>query len=320
MESAEPLKSYRPLTDAELRDLGFGSVVSERSRRLLNPDGTFNVRRTGLPFWSSVSLYHAFLTMRWGYFFGIFVAIYFICNIVFGAAFWLCGPAGLQGEEAMKYGGEFWRAFFFSVQTAATIGYGQIHAVGVVPNLIVTVEALVSVIIFAFGTGLVFARFARPGIGVRFSRNALIAPYRGITSFQFRIANARNNEIIELNATVLLTQFENVDGRRVRKYYVLPLERKRVVFFPLSWTIVHPIDSESPLNGLTKQHLEERKAEFLILLSGVDQIFSQTVHTRSSYAPNDLVWNARFKNIFKEEDDGSLEIAVDHIDDFEPAQ
>lgn len=320
MESAEPLKSYRPLTDAELRDLGFGRVVSERSWRLLNQDGSFNVRRTGLPFWSSVSFYHAFLTMRWGYFFGIFVAFYFLCNIIFGGAFWLCGLDALQGEDAANYGGPFWRAFFFSVQTATTIGYGQVHPVGLVPNLIVTVEAVTSVIIFAFGTGLVFARFARPGIGVRFSRNALIAPYRNITSFQFRIANVRNNEIIELSAKVLFTRFENVDGRRVRKYYSLPLEREKVIFFPLSWTVVHPIDSTSPLHGLTMQQLQEDTAEFLILLSGVDQIFSQTVHTRSSYAASDLVWNARFRNIFREDGNGIIEVAVDHIDEFELAQ
>lgn len=317
MERAESLKAAG-LTEAELRDLGFGTVVSQQSRkRLLNSDGTFNVRRTSLGFWSSLSLYHAFLTMPWPLFFGIFLLLYLLCNVTFAELYLFCGPDALAGQGAINFGGPFWRAFFFSVQTSATIGYGQIHPVGLMPNLIVTAESLFSLLVFALGTGLLFSRFSKPNVRILFSRNALIAPYQNTTAFEFRIVNSRSSELIELQAVVLFTRFEKQNGQNLRKYYLLKLEREKVTFFPLSWTIVHPIDQESPLFGLTPQDLKAGNAEFLILLTGVDETFSQTVHTRSSYVAEDIVWNARFSNIFREKENGALEVVVDHIHDYE---
>lgn len=318
MERAESLKPVG-LTEAELRDLGFGTVVSQQSgKRLLNPDGTFNVRRTGLGFWSSLSLYHTFLTMPWPAFFGIFLLLYLLCNVTFAELYLFCGPEALAGQDAISFGGPFWRAFFFSVQTSATIGYGQIHPVGLMPNLIVTAESLFSLLVFALGTGLLFSRFSRPNVRILFSRNALMAPYQNTTAFEFRIANARSSEVIELHAVVLFTRFEIQDGHHLRKYYLLKLERENVTFFPLSWTIVHPIDQQSPLFGLTPQDLRTGNAEFLILLTGVDETFSQTVHTRSSYVAEDIVWNARFSRNFREKENGTLEVVVDRIHDYEP--
>lgn len=317
MARAESIPSTA-LNETELRDLGFGRVVSERSHeRLLNADGTFNVRRTGLRFRSSFSVYHAFLTMPWWEYFAILFVSYLVANTAFASAYLLCGPQALSGPAVETFGGPFWRAFFFSVQTSATIGYGQIHPVGLPANLIVTAESLISLLSFALATGLLFARFSRPNVHILFSRNALIAPYRDFKSFQFRIANARSSQIIELGATVLFTRFEPDGDRRVRRYYLLSLERPKVVFFPLSWTIVHPINETSPLYGLTAQDLADGNAEFLVLLTGIDETFSQTVHTRSSYVAEDLVWNARFSNIFLQEHAGTLEVAVDRIHEYE---
>ena len=317
MTSAQPIPPPA-LTETELRDLGFGRVVSEQSRqRLLNPDGTFNVRRTGLRFRSSFSIYHAFLTMPWWEYFSILFVSYLAANMAFAGAYLLCGPGALSGPGVESFGGPFWRAFFFSVQTSATIGYGQIHPVGLPANLIVTAESLISLLSFALATGLLFARFSRPNVHILFSRNALIAPYRDLRSFQFRIANARSSQIIELEATVLFTRFEPDGERRMRRYYLLPLERPKVVFFPLSWTVVHPINESSPLYGLTSRDLEEGDAEFLVLLTGIDETFSQTVHTRTSYVAEDIVWNARFANIFRQEQSGTLEVAVDRIHEYE---
>lgn len=317
MQGEESVQSSA-LTEAELRDLGFGRVVSERSRqRLLNADGTFNVRRTGLRFWTSLSVYHAFLTMPWWHFFLIFFVGYLTANALFASAFLLCGPDALAGPDVATFGGLFWRAFFFSVQTSATIGYGQLHPVGLGANLIVTFESLFSLGMYALGTGLLFSRFSKPNVRVLFSRNAIIAPYRDIMAFEFRIANARSTQIIELEAKVLFTRFEQDGAQRVRRYYLLALERQKVVFFPLSWTIVHPIDSASPLRGLSATDLVEGDSEFLVLLSGIDESFSQTVHTRSSYRAEDVVWNARFANIFHEDESGTVEVAVDRLHEIE---
>jgi inward rectifier potassium channel len=281
------------------RDLGFGAVVAGESRqRLLNRDGSFNVSRQGLSLWASLSLYHSLLTMRWWKFLSVVTAFYVLTNVVFASAYVLCGAAALENSASANLGDGFMRAFFFSVETFATIGYGNIAPVGLAPNILMTLESLFGLLGFALATGLLFARFSRPTAQIIFSKSAIIAPYRDITAFEFRITNARRNQIIELEAKVLFARFEDEGGRNVRRFYPLTLERERVTFFPLSWTIVHPITEASPLYGLTSEDLSESNSEFLILLTGIDETFSQTVHTRSSYQAAEVVWNAKFSDVF----------------------
>lgn len=294
-------------SEEETRDLGFGSVVSRESRlRLLNRDGTFNVARTGLNFWSSLNLYHSLLTISWWKFYALVTLFYLLLNAVFALAFMLCGADALQGAASDTFGSGFLRAFFFSVQTFSTIGYGQVTPVGFAANALVTLEALVGLLAVALATGMLFARFSRPTAKIIFSKAAVIAPYRGITAFEFRITNGRSNQIIEMLARVIFTRFEEVEGRRTRRYYNLTLERDKVAFLPLSWTIVHPIDEASPLQGLTDKNLRDWDAEFLVLLTGIDETFSQTVHTRSSYKADEIVWNAKFTNLFSREADDQM--------------
>jgi len=286
--------------EEEGRDLGFGSVVAHESRqRLLNRDGSFNVARRGLSFWTSLSLYHRLLTMSWSKFLALVALSYLIGNLIFAFAYMACGPEALVSSPEVTFKNEFLRAFFFSVETFATIGYGNIIPTGPVVHLVVTIESLVGLLGFALATGLLFARFSRPTAKIIFSQRAIVAPYRDITAFEFRITNARTNQIIELEAKILFAQFEEDEhGKSVRRFYPLSLERDRVVFFPLSWTIVHPVDETSPLYGLTQEDLRRTDAEFLILLTGIDETFSQTVHARSSYKADEVVWNARFANVF----------------------
>lgn len=286
-------------TTDENRDLGFGQkVAGESQRRLLNRDGSFNVARTGLNPFSSFSLYHSLLRITWPRFFGFVVVSYLIANSIFAGAYMLCGPDALMVPENLQIGNRFWEAFFFSVHTMATIGYGNITPVGIAANLIVTIEALFGLLGFALVTGILFSRFSRPTAKILFSDKAIIAPYRGINALEFRITNGRCNEIIELNATVMYSQFEDVGGRRLRRFYPLRLERERVAFFTLSWTLVHPIDEHSPLFGKTERDLQSADAEILVLLTGIDETFSQTVHTRSSYKNDEIVWRAKFGDIY----------------------
>jgi inward rectifier potassium channel len=210
----------------------------------------------------------------------------------------------------------FGRAFFFSVETFATIGYGNIMPVGVPAHIVVTFESLAGLLGFALATGLLFARFSRPTAEVMFSERAVVTKYRGMTAFMFRTANSRSNQLIELEAKVL---FSRLDGAS-RKYDQLSLERTRVVFFPLSWTIVHPIDEKSPLWGLSHEDLTRKEAEFLILLSGTDETFSQMVHARTSYKPHEVVFGHRFVNIYNPIDSqGVVSINVRKLSDTEPA-
>jgi inward rectifier potassium channel len=286
-------------SEEEFKDLGFGTEVARGARqRLLNRDGTFNVVREGLNPLSALSLYHWLLTISWPKFLGFITVSYVGVNALFAVAFMLCGPGALQSTVGSFSGQPFYRAFFFSVYTFATIGYGNIIPVGVAANTLVAIEALVYILGIALATGVIFSRFSRPSARIVYSRNAIVAPYRDKTALEFRIANGRSSQLIEVQIQVILTKLELVDGISVRKFYDLDLERPRVVFFTLSWTVVHPIDKSSPMWGLAKKDLLDADAEVLILLTGVDETLSQTVHSRSSYKADEIVWGAKFANMF----------------------
>jgi inward rectifier potassium channel len=308
------------VSEDEIRDLGFGAVVAEESRqRLLNRDGSFNVARRGLRLGTSLSLYHTLLTTTWTRFMALVVVSYVLINAGFALVFVFCGPGALQSSLPAAGGAGFPQAFFFSIATFSTIGYGNLAPAGLAANLVVAVEALVGLLWLALATGLLFARFSRPTAKIMFSRTAVIAPYRGIKAFEFRIANMRSSQLIEVEATVMFTRFEEHDGRPVRRFHLLPLERSSVAFFPLSWTIVHPIDEASPLNGLTRDDMRRSDAEFLMLLSGVEETFAQRVHARSSYRWDEVVWGAKFSDILHHpHGTEAVTLDVSRLDSIEP--
>jgi inward rectifier potassium channel len=303
------------------KDLGFGQRVAQESRqRLLNQDGSFNVVRKGVPFYRSLSIYHSLLTMSWTKFYALAIGAYLVTNLVFAAGYVLCGPDALRGATATTPLERYAEAFFFSVQTLSTIGYGGLTPRGLAANALVTVEVFGGWIALALAAGLLFARFSRPTAKIVFSQRAVIAPYQGIGAFEFRIANERRNQLSNVEATVVLSRLENDGGRVRRKFHPLRLEREKVMFFPLHWVIVHPIEESSPLYGLTEQHLRASDAEFLVLLTALDETFSQTVHTRSSYKHDEVVWGAQFSDIFREEasPSGMLSIDLRALHDVQP--
>jgi inward rectifier potassium channel len=282
-----------------------GSRVAEQSRqRFINPDGSFNVVRHGLSFWEQVSPYQFLLTISTVHFVALVATAYLLTNLLFAAAYVACGPGAFHGAEAIAPLERFLEAFFFSVQTLATIGYGKIAPASLAANVLVTLEALTGLLGLALVTGMIFARFSRPSAQIIFSRNAVVAPFREGFAFQFRIANQRNNQLVNVELTVVLSRFEERNGRRARRFYPLELERRRVMFFPLHWVINHPITETSPLYGITHQDLVASDTEFLILLTATDDTSSQTVHARSSYKYDEVVWNARFQDIFLEDTSG----------------
>ncbi len=314
------VSSRRSIVDDPSRDLGFGSEVGRNVyKRLLNRDGTFNVVRFGLNPLSALSLYHWSLSISWPVFLGFLSLSFLTINTVFAMAYLACGVGALTGQPATSLGGDFFRAFFFSVETFATIGYGNIVPTGIPANLLVTLEALLNIVGVALATGIVFARFSRPTARVAYSNNAIIAPYRDKTAFEFRIANTRSNQIIELNAKVILSRLESSAEGMVREFYDLRLERSSVVFFPLSWTLVHPIDADSPLSGWTSSDLFSASAEVLILLTGIDETSSQTVHSRSSYKADEIIWNAVFGSVFRRDERlGILGMDIRRLHDIRP--
>jgi inward rectifier potassium channel len=298
------------------QDLGFGAVLGgERVTRLLNPDGSFNVVREGLSPVASLSAYHWLLTMTWPRFLSLVCAAYMLANAVFACLFAALGAgalSGVDGSFTQRWAG----SFFFSVHTFATIGYGSIAPMSLGANLLVTLESLVGLLGFALATGVVFARFARPVAYVIFSRSALIAPYRGGTGFMFRMVNGRSNQLIELRAKVSV----NLSRNGKREFHELGLERDQVTLLPLAWTVVHPIDESSPLSGMSWEQIEAADPEFFVVLTGLDETFAQQVHARRSYRTSELVWGARFADLFIRRPDQPIAIDVRRLHEYHPAE
>lgn len=314
----------RPVTDPDAaRNLGFGPRIALNSRqRLLNRDGTFNIERAGTRGKHTYAPYHALLGMGWGRFLLIIATFYVVVNALFAVAYLACGPGALVGQGFAGHSSffsDYFRAYFFSVETFGTIGYGNIVPVGMLANVILTVESFVGLLSAALATGLVFARFSRPNAAIVYSKQALIAPYRNMKAFMFRCANERSSELIEVSVRIMYSRIAvRLNGERVREFTALPLEFDKVTFFALSWTVVHAIDETSPLFNCTQAAMAESEAEFLVLLSGNDETFAQTVHSRTSYKANEIVWNARFRSMFIESPDrGTTGMDLSRIHEYE---
>lgn len=301
------------------KDLGFGQAATRSSKRLINRDGSFNVHRRGLNFWKSAGLYQALLGMGWGRFLLCTSLGYLLLNLVFALFYFAIDVPGhgLAGPEPSSAWDDFLRCFFFSVQTSSTIGYGHILPANTIANVIVTIESYVGLLGVALITGLVFARFSRPHAKVLFSEHALIAPYPPSgTALMFRIVNGRRNQLIELHVQVSFSWIEA--GRR--EFYTLNLEREHVPFFSLNWTIVHPIDDDSPLCDVGQEELIRRQAEMSILLTGIDETFSQTVHARSSYRGDEILCGARFLPMYHDDPEHGIILDIDKLSDHEATQ
>ncbi len=293
-------------------DPGLTNQFGNTLTRAINRNGTFNVRREG----ESWRAFHPWLTlinMSWPGFISIILAGWLVANLAFALAYFELDASQLQGGVATDEFHRFLNDFFFSAQTLTTVGYGGLLPRGVAANFVASLEALLGLMAFAVGTGLLLGRISRPSARIRYSGNAIVAPYQTGSSLQFRIVNERRNNIMELGARVMLMTVIQKDGRRQRKFDLLRLERDSVVFFPLTWTVVHPIEEDSPLNGKTPADLEQLQAELLILVKGFDDTFSQTVFSRYSYRYDEIVWDTRFAPAFRIDDDGDIVLEMDRV-------
>jgi inward rectifier potassium channel len=281
-------------------------------RRSINKDGSFNVRRQGGS-WRHLHPYLTLLNMNWMEFFLLVFAAYCVVNLLFAVGYFLLGPGALQGVEATTPGGRFLTDFFFSAHTLTTVGYGNIYPESLGANIISTIEALVGLLSAALGTGLLFGRFSRPSARIAFSDRILVAPYEDRSSVQFRILNLRPNVLMEVQAHMVLMTVEGPPGALTRKYQPLKLERDDLYFLALSWTIVHPIDEESPLFGKTREDLASLQAEFVIMIKAFDDTFAQAVHARYSYRYDEVTWQARFQPAFEIDSEGNMVLHVDRV-------
>lgn len=285
-------------------DLGFGSKLAQK-QRLLNKDGSFNVRRHTRNPLSNIHLYHSLITMSRGKFLLLIVAYYALANAFFAGLYLLAGIEHLSNPPA-GFWPQFWHAYFFSAQTLTTVGYGSVAPIGLAANVIAAVEALIGLLTFALATGLLYGRFARPKARLRFSDHAVIAPHRDNTNaLMFRLVNIVESQIVNMEAKVFLSMMDfNRGGSRI--FQPLNLDISNVAMLSLSWTVVHTLTPESPLWGLSQEQLLKADAEILILLMGYDDTFAQEVNARYSYTGNEIRWGHKFTPMFFPKEEGTI--------------
>jgi inward rectifier potassium channel len=284
--------------------------------RIVPRDGEDGVLTIGLrPSWLR-DLYHHTLRVRWWAFALGGAGIYFAANALF-ALLYLVQP----GSIAQARPGSFLDAFFFSVQTMTTIGYGEMWPQTVYANFLTTVEVLFGLTLLALATGLLFARFSLPRARVVFSRVAVVMPRDGVPTLVLRLANERANRILEaLVAATLVRDEKTSEGQQMRRFYDLHLVRSRTPIFAMSFTVMHPIDEMSPLHGATPASLVAEDVEIVVTVSGIDETMSQTIHARTSYLPHEIFWGRRFADVIGWTADGRRAIDYRRFHDTEPIE
>lgn len=281
------------MEDKKREDIGLDNNYDYKQKRSINKEGSFNVKKIGAV--KGVrDLYQHLVTMSWSKFLLIITSTYISLNLFFALCYYLIGIENLQG--ILKEGGirDFFDCFYFSTQTFTTVGYGAIAPVGILANLIASIEAMVGLLSFALATGLLFGRFSKPNAKFLFSDNILVSPYKkDIKGLMFRVVNKRNNVMLETSVEVTLIYFtKDEKGQEKRSYKRLPLEIDNIRIFPSTWTIVHPIDKESPFYEMEKNKLD--KFEIIVMMRAYDETFGQHVYARTSYLSNELIYKAKF--------------------------
>ncbi len=285
-------------------------------RRAINTDGSFNVSRRGTN-WRDVHPYLHLVSVPPGEFFALVLVAYVLVNSLFASIYFLLGPGALSGKAASSDAlDRFVQCFFFSSQTLTTVGFGALAPASHAANTVAALEALCGLLGFAVATGLLFGRVSRPSARIGFSERALVTPYQEGASFQFRMVNRRANSLIEPEVTLMMMTVARDDGTMRRDFSLLKLERDKVMLFALTWTVVHPIDAESPLLGKTAADLEALQAEFIVLVKAWDETFSQTVHQRYSYRYGEVVWGGRFTPAFGVDESGAMQLHVDKVGNY----
>lgn len=273
-------------------ELGFGSKNYNESVRFLNRDGSVNIKRLKEGNHGGFDIYHWLITISWKKFITVVLFGYIVVNTIFALIYFLVGADKFGGISIGHGFDNFMQLFFFSAQTLTTVGYGHVYPNSTLISSIAAIESMFGLLGFALATGILYGRFSRPKADVEYSNDALISPYKDHTAFMFRIANQKQNELIELDCQLALA-INNPETKK-REFHFLELERQKINFLPSSWTLVHPINESSPLLKYTEKSLEESDAEFIILLKAINDTYSQTVYSRMSYKPSEIVWNAKF--------------------------
>jgi inward rectifier potassium channel len=304
------------IEETEVKEIGFGSKNYTDSVRFINVDGSVNVQRTGLKGLDNIDIYHWLISATRMKLSIVIIVGYLLINFVFATIYFVIGSENFGGLNRSSDLQEYISLFFFSSQTITTLGYGHMYPISNSASVVAAIESLLGLLSFAIATGILFGRVSRPRAHILYSKNILISPYKDITGLMFRITNKKQYELIECEASLTMTINNRQTGKR--EFFNLNLEISRINFLALSWTIVHPIDPSSPIYGKTAKDLKDLDVEFLILIRGINDTFSQNVYSRYSYKADSVIEKARFKPLRQEPNKlGKLKISVTEIHNFD---
>jgi len=277
--------------------------------------GRLEVTKLGVPRFSPHDAYHLIMSLNWLQFFAGAVVVYLTVNLIFASLYFL-------GDHAISNAHAFSDCFFFSVETLATVGYGNMSPATFYGHCVATAEIITGMLSLAVITSLVFARFSKPTARILFSRHAVITPYNGVPTLMLRVANQRHSYILEVSASLVLVRDEETpDGHSLTRFYDLQLERARSPMFALTWQIMHRIDESSPLYGVTQQAMQEGDMRLAVTLTGMDEIFAAAISARHTYNHEDIRFDRRFVDLFSEgEHPRHLYVDLGRFHDLEPEQ
>ena len=258
--------------------------------------------------------YHWVLSLSWPQFYLFLLVSYLFINLIF-AILYMLDPRCVAEIRP----GSFPQAFFFSVETLATVGYGHNYPANVYGHVIVTIEIFLGMIWLAVITGLIFVRFSRPTARVLFSRTILIGNHDGRLSVMFRVANLRHTSMVDAQFRLMFSRDEKVaEGETIRRFHRLKVYPKYMPLFPAALTIRHTIDETSPLFGQTAKRLLECDAFFVASVTSIERVFAANVESQQDYSYDDIRWDERFVDIYEQSGDGKLIVDYARIHDTEP--
>jgi len=290
-------------------DTGFGGNPDNYGGRFVNRDGSFNVRKEGFPFFKRFSLFHTMLNLPSWKFFGALFVFYLCVNFIFACIYFYIGRGEFQGILAVTTWDLFKEVFFFSTETYTTVGYGRVNPTGNLANSVAAIESMLGFLSFAIATGLLYGRFSKPKAFLFFSKQALISPYRESKAFMFRFATYKDNHTltnvdIKVNAALLVEE----NGKVAYKFYDLDLERSHVESLPMNWTVVHPLNQESPLFDFSTEEMKKADLEVYVTVRGFDDVYSNVVQQRTSYTYDEILFDRKFVQMYRESEDGKTTI------------
>ncbi|MBI1781844.1 MAG: transporter [Sphingobacteriales bacterium] len=294
-------------TSRQNDDTGFSNKGIVNGGRFINRDGTFNLKKEGWPVWDRYSVFHTMITLPLWKFITVIVLFFIVINFLYTFIYFWMGAEQFTGLLVTKGWGLFKELYFFSTESFTTVGYGRVNPVSDGANIIAALEALSGLLSFALATGLIYGRFARPKAYLAFSDHAVVGKYKDKTALMFRFAcykeqHALTDVTVQVNLAMLLQE----NGEYNYKYYTLTLERNKVESLPMNWTVVHPIDEESPLWNLTGEDFTAADVEVYVLVRGYNDVYANTVQQRTSYTYNEIQFNRKFIPMYQETPNGTI--------------